>query len=228
MTKKLYIPIHKEGFMFAFIFGATSLLLWQWIPFFGCIGFLLTAWCLYFFRNPDRVTPIRKGLIISPADGVVQMITLAIPPAESGLGNTKCIRISIFMNVFNVHVNRIPIDGIIEKIHYYKGRFFNASLDKASEFNERQLMVVKTRDGEKISFVQIAGLIARRIRCDVKEGQTVKGGQRFGLIRFGSRVDVYLPASLAPLVCLGQKTVAGETVLADFNSTEKERKGEIR
>ncbi|MEI8321096.1 MAG: phosphatidylserine decarboxylase [Alphaproteobacteria bacterium] len=228
MMKMFILPIHKEGLVFATLFGLVSVLLWHLTPFLGGIGFLLTAWCLYFFRNPDRVTPLRNGLIISPADGMVQMIASVIPPKEAGLGTKKHMRVSIFMNVFNVHINRIPVDGVIEKIHYYKGRFFNASLDKASEFNERQLMVVTTKDDHKIAFVQIAGLIARRIRCDVTENQEVKAGERFGLIRFGSRVDVYLPDSLVPLVCVGQKMVAGETVLADMLSKEKERIGEIR
>lgn len=228
MIKTIFIPIHKEGFIFAAIFGFISTLLWHWVPFLGILGFALTCWCLYFFRNPDRITPIRKGLIVSPADGIVQLITDAVPPKEAGLGNEMRTRISIFMNVFNVHINRMPIDGTVEKIHYYKGRFVNASLDKASEHNERQLIVVQTQNGDRIAFVQIAGLIARRIRCDVHEGQKVKAGLRFGLIRFGSRVDVYLPKSLGSLVCLGQKMVAGETVLADFESSENNRIGELR
>ena len=221
-------PIHKEGYFFAGIFGFIALLLWTLSSFLGWIGFILTVWCLYFFRNPERVTPTREGLVISPADGVVQLITEVIPPKEMKLGSEKRTRISVFMDVFNVHVNRIPIDGVIKTIYYHKGKFLNASLEKSSEYNERQLFVVETKEKQKIGFVQIAGLIARRIRCDIKEGQSVKAGERFGLIRFGSRVDVFLPKGVEPLVIEGQKTVAGETVLADFNSKEKARKGKIR
>ncbi len=221
-------PIHKEGYFFAGIFGVIALILWMISSFFGWIGLILTVWCLYFFRNPERVTPVREGLIISPADGIVQLITEVIPPKEMKLGLEKRTRISIFMDVFNVHVNRIPIDGVVKTIYYHKGKFLNASLEKSSEYNERQLFVVETKEKQKIGFIQIAGLIARRIRCDIKEGQSVKAGERFGLIRFGSRVDVFLPKGAEPLVIEGQKTVAGETVLADLHSKEKLRKGKIR
>jgi phosphatidylserine decarboxylase len=221
-------PIHKEGYFFAGIFGFIALVLWVLSSFLGWIGLILTIWCLYFFRNPGRVTPIREGLVISPADGIVQLITEVVPPKEMKLGSEKRTRISIFMDVFNVHVNRIPIDGVVKTIYYHKGKFLNASLEKSSEHNERQLFVVETKEKQKIGFIQIAGLIARRIRCDIKEGQSVKSGERFGLIRFGSRVDVFLPKGVEPLVIEGQKTVAGETVLADLNSKEKARKGKIR
>jgi phosphatidylserine decarboxylase len=221
-------PIHREGYFFAGVFGLIALLLWAVSSFLGWIGFILTVWCLYFFRNPERVTPVREGLVVSPADGIVQLITDVIPPKEMKLGSEKRTRISIFMDVFNVHVNRIPIDGVVRTIYYHKGKFLNASLEKSSEYNERQLFVVETKEKEKIGFIQIAGLIARRIRCDIKEGQSVKAGERFGLIRFGSRVDVFLPKGIHPLVIEGQKTVAGETVLADFDSKEKARKGKVR
>lgn len=219
--------IHKEGYLFAFLFLILSVLLWYVHPLLGKVGLLLTAWCLYFFRDPNRVVPQKEGLIISPADGVVQMIQKVQPPEELGLGSVPLTRISVFMNVFNVHVNRIPIMGTITKIHYHKGRFLNAELDKASDHNERQLFCVETQKGLKVGFIQIAGLIARRIRCDIVERQKVKTGQRFGLIRFGSRVDVFLPKGIAPLVIVGQKMVAGETVLADINSGESMRTGDV-
>jgi len=220
-------PIHPEGVVFGAIFFGVSLVLWHIFVPLGWIGFILTAWCFYFFRNPKRITPTRKGLIISPADGVVQAITEVTPPKLLGLEGNR-IRVSIFMNVFNVHINRIPLGGIIKKIHYHPGKFINASLDKASEHNERQYMVVETKDKITIAFTQIAGLIARRIRVDVKEGDEVATGQRFGLIRFGSRVDVFLPPQAHPLVSVGQTMVAGETVLADMDSKETTRDGEAR
>lgn len=194
----------------------------------GWIGVILTLWCTYFFRDPDRTTPVREGLVISPADGVVQSIGPAVPPAEIGMGDQPRNRISVFMNVFNVHVNRIPITGKIVKLAYRPGKFFNASLDKASEYNERQSFHMQTEDGADIGVVQIAGLIARRIKCDLSDNQSVKTGERFGLIRFGSRVDVYLPDGISPLVAVGQLTIAGETVLADFRAQEAARDGETR
>lgn len=227
MKRPFFDRIHKEGYVFAFLFLLATILLWYVHPWLGKMGALLTAWCLYFFRNPNRVVPQREGLIVSPADGVVQLIQVVIPPKELGLGNKPLTRVSVFMNVFNVHVNRAPVSGIVETIHYHKGKFFNAELDKASDHNERQLFCVKTDTGQKIGFVQIAGLVARRIRCDIYEGQTVERGQRFGLIRFGSRVDVFLPQGVAPLVVLGQKTIAGETVLGDLQSKEKAREGKV-
>ncbi len=220
-------PIHPEGVVFGAIFFIVSMVLWHIFVPLGWIGFILTLWCFYFFRNPTRVTPLREGLIISPADGVVQAITEVSPPAVLGLKGNR-IRVSIFMNVFNVHINRIPLGGTIKKIHYHPGKFFNASLDKASEHNERQYMVVEAEDKTVIAFTQIAGLIARRIRVDVKEGDLVETGQRFGLIRFGSRVDVFLPLHINPLVIVGQTMVAGETVIADMFSKEDSRDGETR
>ncbi len=184
----------------------------------GIAGVVLTLWCVYFFRDPDRVTPARDGLIVSPADGVVQLIDKAPPPAELDMGDDPRTRVCVFMNVFNVHVNRIPIDGTLTALSYRPGKFLNASLDKASELNERQSLRLTMADGRDIAFVQIAGLIARRILCDVALGQTVKAGERFGMIRFGSRVDVYLPDGVEPLVSAGQTSVAGETVIADMNT----------
>jgi phosphatidylserine decarboxylase len=222
------MPIHPEGWRFIPLFAAATLLLfWLWSPL-GWLGVISTLWCAFFFRNPERVTPIRDGLVISPADGVVQMITAAPPPLELAMGDAPLTRISIFMNVFNVHVNRAPIDGKVLKRVYSPGKFFNASLDKASVFNERMAIRLGLNDGREIAFVQIAGLIARRIRCDLGEGQQVQTGERFGLIRFGSRVDVYLPQGVHPLVIVGQTTVAGETVLADLAGSEPERQGEAR
>jgi phosphatidylserine decarboxylase len=228
VIKTILTPIHKEGYVFAFLFGIATLILWHLSSFLGWIGVILTLWCLYFFRDPLRVTPVRESLVISPADGLVQKITRLIPPPELNLGTEEHTRISIFMNVFNVHVNRIPIEGTIKHIHYHPGKFLNASLDKASEHNERQCFVVETPQHLHVGFVQIAGLIARRIRCDVQTGQTVATGQRFGLIRFGSRVDVYLPTHISPLVIEGQTAIAGETVLADLSSKETARIGEVR
>lgn len=217
--KSVLVPIHPAGWIFIAIFAVVSLLLslvWSTL---GWLGLIATAWCIYFFRDPHRVTPTREGLIISPADGVVQTIHACVPPAELGLGGEERTRISIFMNVFNVHVNRIPIEGSITKMHYQEGKFLNASLDKASEENERQSIQLTTPGGLTIGVVQIAGLVARRILCDLKDGQSVKTGERFGIIRFGSRVDVYLPANVTPAVIVGQVSIGGETILADIKST---------
>jgi len=181
----------------------------------GLVGVVLTLWCIYFFRDPDRVTPDRDGLVISPADGVVQLIDQAAPPEELEMGDAKRWRVCVFMNVFNVHVNRVPISGTLAKLSYRPGKFLNASLDKASEFNERQSLALTLPDGRDIAFVQIAGLVARRILCDVREGQSVETGERFGMIRFGSRVDVYLPDGVEPMVSVGQTSIGGETVIAD-------------
>jgi len=223
--QQFIVPLHPEGWRFVALFAlATLLLFWIWAPF-GWIGVVATIWCACFFRDPTRVTPQRDGLVISPADGVVQMIALVPPPPELNMGDEPMTRISVFMNVFNVHVNRIPVSGtIIDKV-YIPGQFLNASLDKASVFNERSAVRLQMEDGRDIAFVQIAGLVARRIRTDCERNQKVATGERFGLIRFGSRVDVYLPSDIAPLVIQGQTTVAGETVLADLKSKEKPRHG---
>ena len=227
--KTVLVPINPAGWPFIGLFAAGALALAYFVgePL-GWAGAVLTAWCAYFFRDPERVTPTRDGLIISPADGVVQKIDSAPPPPELGMGDEARPRVCVFMNVFNVHVNRVPCDGTIKSLNYRPGRFFNASLDKASEFNERQSICLSTAQGQDIAFVQIAGLVARRIICDLSEGQPVKAGERFGLIRFGSRVDVYLPEGVVPLVCVGQQAVAGETVLADVRAQEPERIGETR
>jgi phosphatidylserine decarboxylase len=227
-VRSVFVPVHPEGWRFIGVFALITLFVGYLWPPFLFIGGVLTAWCAYFFRNPDRTTPTREGLVISPADGVVQMIEPAAPPPELEMGGAPLIRVSIFMNVFNVHVNRAPADGRIEKLAYRPGRFLNASLDKASEHNERQSVRMKLADGRDIAFVQIAGLVARRILIWVEEGQGLAAGERFGLIRFGSRVDVYLPDGVSPLVCVGQIAVAGETVIADLAAGESPREGEQR
>ncbi|MBZ4690135.1 MAG: phosphatidylserine decarboxylase [Cereibacter changlensis] len=221
-------PMHREGYKFVAIFAAVTLVLFLiWEPL-GWIGVGLTVWCYYFFRDPDRVTPLREGLVVSPADGVVSLIEPAVPPEELGLGPQPMMRVSVFMNVFNCHVNRAPVPGIISRIAYRPGKFLNASLDKASVDNERNALLIRMADGRDVAVVQIAGLVARRILCETTEGSTMQTGQRFGMIRFGSRVDVYLPEGVNPLVCLGQGTIAGETVLADMASAEPRRLGMVR
>ncbi len=211
-------PIHPEGYPFIGGFALVSLILfWIWTPL-GWIATLLTVWCALFFRDPIRVTPQREGLVVAPADGRISMISRALPPAELGLGDRPLPRVSIFMSVFNVHVNRSPVAGRIEKIAYRPGAFINAELDKASEDNERNSLAIATRHG-RIGVVQIAGLVARRIVSFVREGQTIGAGERFGLIRFGSRLDVYLPDGTEVLVSEGQTAIAGETILADFDVT---------
>jgi len=214
------VPIHPEGYPFIGAFALASLVLfWLWSPL-GWIGCVLTVWCVYFFRDPPRVTPAREGLIIAPADGRVSQVTTAMPPAELQLGAKPLMRVSIFMSVFDCHINRSPVNGRIERIHHKPGIFLNADLDKASEDNERNGIVVATMGGVRIGVVQIAGLIARRIVKFCAEGQNVVAGQRIGMIRFGSRVDVYLPDGVRPLVGVGQMAVAGETVVADLQNRD--------
>ncbi|MEN6541859.1 phosphatidylserine decarboxylase [Parvibaculum sp.] len=216
----ILVPIHREGHRFVIIFAAVTVVLFLiWYPL-GWVGVFLTLWCLYFFRDPDRVTPKREGLVISPADGVVNMITEASPPPELGLGDMRRTRVSIFMNVFNCHVNRSPMAGKVVRVAYRPGQFLNASLDKASEDNERNSLVIERADGQQIVVVQVAGLVARRIVCDVAEGKALEAGERYGIIRFGSRLDVYLPEGAIPLVAVGQTAISGETVLADSISVE--------
>jgi len=220
--------IHSDGWKFVGIFAAVTLILLAISNFLGFIGIILTAWCIYFFRNPERVTPIRPGLIVSPADGKVVAVKQVVPPPSFGMGDEPRTRISIFLNVFDVHVNRVPIGGMIKKVIYHPGKFFNASLDKASEHNERNTLVIDINDKDDLAVVQIAGLIARRIRCDVEEDNAVLTGQLYGLIRFGSRADIYLPKGASPLVIEGQYMIGGETVLADLNSDEQAREGAYR
>ena len=216
------VPITPEGYPFIGAFAVVSIaLFWVWSPL-GWLGTLLTIWCAYFFRDPPRVTPVRDGLVVAPADGRISQITTAPPPHELGLGDTPVLRISIFMSVFDCHVNRSPVTGRIEKILYQPGKFFNADLDKASLDNERNSLVIATAS-TRIAVTQIAGLIARRIVCFVREGQPLGAGERFGMIRFGSRLDVYLPVGTPPQVAVGQTALAGETVLADLRATEDAR-----
>ena len=221
-----FAPIHREGWRFIAIFVSVTLLFF-WLGFqpVGWVGVVLTAWCAYFFRDPERVTPLQEGLVISPADGRVSAIETVVPPPELDLPREPMTRISIFMNVLDVHVNRSPMSARIAKLTYVPGLFLNAELDKASEDNERQALTLTLEDGTKFGVVQIAGLIARRIVKFTSEGKNLQVGERFGLIRFGSRVDVYLPRSVAVLACLGQRAVAGETVLADFKNTGASRSG---
>lgn len=211
-------PMHPEGRKFVAIAAAITVVLFLiWEPL-GWIGVGLTIWVYYFFRDPIRVTPTEPGLMISPADGVISLLEPAVPPAELGLGDQPMTRISVFMSVFNCHVNRLPAKGTLEKVAYRPGKFLNASLDKASEDNERNGLTVVLEDGRRYGVVQIAGLVARRILCWSKEGQTLATGERFGLIRFGSRLDIYLPEGVEPKVMIGQTMIAGETVLADLNA----------
>jgi phosphatidylserine decarboxylase len=215
-------PIHPEGYPFIGTFALASLVLfWIWTPL-GWIGTVLTVWCTLFFRDPVRVTPQREGIVVAPADGRVARVTNAMPPAEMGLGALPLPRVSIFMSVFDCHINRSPAAGRIEQIVYRAGKFVNAELDKASEDNERNALVITT-GGVRIGVVQIAGLVARRIVSWVREGQTLAAGERFGMIRFGSRLDVYLPEGVKPLVAEGQTAIAGETILADLRLSDPGR-----
>jgi len=216
-------PIHREGYPFIGGFALLSLVLFLvWSPL-GWIGTVMTLWCAYFFRDPVRVTPVRDGIVVSPADGRVSQIVNASPPPELGLGNKALTRVSIFMSVFDCHVNRSPASGRIERIAYHAGTFLNADLDKASENNERNSLIIATTGGARIVVVQIAGLIARRIVSFVREGVAIGAGERFGLIRFGSRLDIYLPDGVRPMVAEGQTAIAGETVLADLRAPDSGR-----
>jgi len=216
-------PMHPEGRRFVAIFAAITLVLFPiWEPL-GWLGVGATVWCYYFFRDPPRATPQREGLVVSPADGIVSLIEEAVPPAELGMENVPLTRVSVFMSVFNCHMNRMPVGGTVTAIAYRPGKFFNASLDKASADNERNSLAIEMADGRRIAVVQIAGLVARRILCFAERGQPLAIGERFGLIRFGSRLDVYLPPGTAPLVAIGQTMVAGESVIADLVSDEARR-----
>ncbi|MCC1493276.1 phosphatidylserine decarboxylase [Cognatishimia sp. F0-27] len=215
-------PMHPEGRRFVAIAAVLTLaLFWVWEPL-GWLGAGLTVWVYYFFRDPERVSPTRADVMVSPADGVVSLLEPAVPPAELGLGPEPRLRISVFMSVFNCHVNRLPTEGRIETVAYRPGKFLNASLDKASEDNERNGLHVVLPDGRNYGVVQIAGLVARRILCWSEAGQTLSRGERFGLIRFGSRLDVYLPDGATTTVRIGQTMVAGETVIADLSGQQNE------
>lgn len=226
---KPFVPsIHKEGQIFIMLFVAATFFLFFLSTKLGWLGVVLSVWCVFFFRNPDRVVPVGDSIVVSPADGVVQKISDAVPPAELEMGEQKMTRISIFLSVFDVHVNRVPVEGKVKKLHYHAGKFFNASLDKASEHNERQSILIETKDKKKVAVVQIAGLIARRIVCDLSADQKVDLGERFGIIRFGSRVDVYLPKGVEPQVIEGQYMLGGETILAYMKGDHTRATGVIR
>jgi len=213
--RKQITPIHPEGYIFVAGFAIATLVLGSFTSFLGWIGTIATAWCLYFFRDPVRFTPLDDSFVVSPADGVVSAVGYFVPPPELGLGAEPMQRISVFMSIFDCHVNRVPIAGRVIKIAYRPGLFFNADLDKASENNERNGLVIESGSG-RFGVVQIAGFIARRIVCFLRQGEAVGAGDRFGLIRFGSRVDVYMPGTALPLVTIGSKAIAGETVLAEL------------
>jgi phosphatidylserine decarboxylase len=210
-------PIHPEGHKFIAIFAvATFVIGWFVEPLFW-IGLALTIWCALFFRDPIRVTPALPGIVVSPADGRVSSVGQAVPPRELQLGDEPRLRICVFMNVFDVHVNRAPVTGRVARMAYRAGVFLNAELDKASEDNERNGLVFELADGRTVGVVQIAGLIARRIVPFVREGEHLMVGERFGLIRFGSRVDVYLPTGATAMVSVGSRCIAGETMIADLS-----------
>ncbi|MEQ8506813.1 MAG: phosphatidylserine decarboxylase [Rhodospirillales bacterium] len=227
ISDNVMTPIHRAGWPFIALFAAVTIVLFFIAEPLGWLGVVLTVWCTYFFRDPDRMTPLGDNLVIAPADGLVQLIDRAAPPPELEMGDDERTRIAIFMNVFNVHVNRSPVSGKVTKLAYRPGAFLDASLDKASTENERQSMRikiagVKSRSAKKneIAVSQIAGLVARRILCDLRDGDSLSAGERFGLIRFGSRVDVYLPEGCEPLVSVGQTSIGGETVIAEIGAGE--------
>jgi phosphatidylserine decarboxylase len=221
-------PLHKDGWKFVGVAAAVTIVLFLlWQPL-GWLALLVTLWVVYFFRDPPRVTPVREGLIIAPADGRILAIREGLPPKELLMGDQPMTQISIFLNIFDVHINRIPADAVVVDTRYRKGTFVNASLDKASEDNERMAIRLKTVQGPEIAVVQIAGLIARRIVCTLQANQAVAAGQRFGLIRFGSRTDLFLPREWSILAIEGQRVAGGETVLADSTATEPRRLGIVR
>ena len=222
MMKVIAVPMHPEGRKFVAIFAVVAAVLWLvWEPLFW-LGVGMTVWCYYFFSDPVRSVAQKPGLILSPADGVISLITKTVPPVEMLLGNKALTRVSVFMNVFNCHVNRAPMAGEVIAITYHHGKFVNASLDKASEHNERNSLTIEAADKTRIGVTQIAGLVARRIVCFTKVGNGLSVGERFGLIRFGSRLDVFLPEGIEPAVGLGQTAVAGETVLAHLGEANEE------
>ena len=222
-----FSPVHPDGHKFIAIGAIVALAFFLFYPPLGWIATAITAWIVYFFRDPQRVTPVRPGLVVSAADGKVSSIDKVTPPAELGMGSEERVRISTFLSIFDVHINRAPIAGRIVRSLYVPGAFLNAALDKASEDNERRILVIETPTDGEVGVVQIAGLVARRIVTFSEMGETVGAGQRFGLIRFGSRVDVYLPPGKVALVSVGQRAVAGETVLADLHSLEPEREARL-
>jgi phosphatidylserine decarboxylase len=222
-----FVPIHRDGHKFIAIAALITLILFLVAPPLGWIGVIATAFCAYFFRDPDRVVPSRPGAVVSPADGKIAAIAEVVPPRELALGDEKLVRVSVFLSVLDVHIVRTPIAGRISRSVYVPGKFLNAELDKASEENERQALVVETGEGRKFGLMLIAGLIARRIVTFAGEGASVAAGERIGLIRFGSRVDVYLPAGAEVLVSVGQTAIGGETVLAELASANPARETSV-
>jgi len=219
----VFVPIHRDGHKFLGIGLALVLLFFIFSPPLGWICVILTAWIAYFFRDPDRVTPLREGLVIAPSDGRVASIDKVMPPPELGMQGNERIRVSIFLSLFDMHINRAPISGRISRSVYVPGSFLSAANNKSSDDNERRALIIETATGTEIAVLQIAGMIARRIVTFAAEGDPIGVGQRFGLIRFGSRVDIYLPEGHASMVSVGQRMIAGETVIADLKSTEPER-----
>ena len=225
MLKNFLVPLHRDGWKFVALFAVATILLAQLWGGFWIIGVLATAWCIFFFRDPPRVVPQRSGLVVSAADGLVQEVGMAVPPAELDLPVQEVMRVSVFLSIFDVHVNRVPAEGTIDVVAYHPGRFLSAADDKASDENERQSIAMTLPDGRRLAFVQIAGLVARRIVCTLRPEQAVLTGERFGLIRFGSRTDIYLPPGVMALVAPGQRLIAGESVVADLSSSEGLRGG---
>jgi phosphatidylserine decarboxylase len=214
--KSVLAPPHKAGYPFilgGIVVAFLGLIVWHVLAW---LGLIFTLFCLYFFRDPERVPPLRENVFLAPADGLVVSIEPAVPPAELGLAPVPLMRVAIFLSVLDVHVNRVPISGTVTRIAYRPGTFVNAAMDKASEDNERNALAIRLPGGQDIAVVQIAGLIARRILCEVVEGERLTVGQRFGIIRFGSRTDLYLPAGTLPLVAAGQRMIGGETVIAEL------------
>jgi phosphatidylserine decarboxylase len=216
--RNTFVPINREGYPFIGAFAGVTLILGLFSTSLFWIGLILTGWCAFFFRDPERVTPVDDRLVISPADGFVSAVGPAVPPRELELGSTEMIRVSVFMNVFSCHVNRAPVRGRISRIEHRPGKFLNADLDKASTENERNGLVIESPNGQ-LGVVQVAGLVARRIVCWAETGTDISVGDRFGIIRFGSRLDIYLPSGAVPRVAIGQTAVAGETVIAEFSDT---------
>jgi phosphatidylserine decarboxylase len=224
-VRRVPAPLHPDGFKFVAAGAMVSLLLFlMWRPA-GCLGLVVTLCIAYFFRDPWRVTPRREGLLVSPADGTVVSVAAVPPPPELAMGEDPVARVGIFLDIFDVHVTRAPIGGRVSALCYSKGRFINASRDEASRQNERMAIRIAPPAGPEIAFVQVAGLLARRIVCNLREGQQIAVGQRMGIIRFGSRVDIYCPPPYVPIVIAGQRMVGGETVIADRLAQEPPREG---
>ena len=223
--KTVTFPIHKEGYKFIIIFALVTIFLSMLSNFLGLVGLVLTLWCIFFFRDPERVTPIDDSAIISPADGVVTRVDYGVSaPDDLELGDAKFNKISVFLNVFNVHVNRVPVAGEVTKVSYKPGKFLSANAAEASEENERNSVIIKTANGDEVIFVQVAGLVARRIVSDIKEGQEVASGDRYGIIRFGSRADIYLSEDVEIKALIGQTMIGGETIIARFSSEQQLRR----